>query len=42
MWVISLIYCIYKMIEESAGTGGALLFLFILIVILCNNGSVKS
>ncbi len=39
MWVISLIYCIYKMIEESAGTGGALLFLFILIVILAIMGA---
>lgn len=39
MWVISLIYCIYKMIEESVGTGGALLFLFILIVILAIMGA---
>ena len=39
MWVISLIYCIYKMIEESAGTGGALLFLLILAVILAIMGA---
>lgn len=39
MWVLSLFYCTYKIIEESFGTKGTLVFWIVLFAILAMLGA---
>ena len=41
MWVLSLFYCTYKIVEESFGTKGTLIFWIVLYAILAMLGAQK-